>query len=628
MAHGDDRDKTVIGGRLTPASDQSQNPAHPGGSYPSDDPFALPAAPGAPPPTHRPPAGGGGDRTIIGGALPGAGQPGGPSPYAPLPGRVAQSHQPGMASENTWIGGGMPSQPGPGMAPYPAPPQPAPGWGAPPPPQYPPQPQYSSQPGYGAGGLGQPAYPSQPMPGQAPHQGGLGQHNPTGFGTGLGVGMGGPGDQGFFPAMPAAHQPAPQRMIPRVSLQQALRASGLGQGSSSNPLLAAATNLLILFGRLRTGIVEMDAPPLMQHVTREIEMFEQNAMAAGASAQEANVGKYLLCGTADDIVQNLPGADRGIWIQYSMAARFFNTRDTGVGFFREAEKAIQSPAQYANLLELMQVCLSLGFEGQYRTVQGGVAQLSRIRAAIYEAVRRVRPRPDEDLSRSWQAVLPGGRRRFGAIPVWAIGGMAAATLVAFFATLSTLITNESTAAAQTLYTLHPLDRKIALNGVLPAKPFVAETSAAQLERIQSGLQSQIDQGLVSVGEIGDFIYIRVGNLLLFELGSAEVKPEFSQLAGEIARVVNAEAGPVLVEGHTDASKPKGTARYKTNLALSLARAESVGAVLGPLLTDPTRLKVEGQGEAQPIADNATREGAAANRRVEVMIAKEGTFEAP
>ncbi len=61
-------------------------------------------------------------------------------------------------------------------------------------------------------------------------------------------------------------------------------------------------------------------------------------MTAGAPAQEAMVAKYLLCGTADDIVQNLPGADRALWEQYSMAARFFNVRDTGVGFFRRRRR--------------------------------------------------------------------------------------------------------------------------------------------------------------------------------------------------------------------------------------------------------------------------------------------------
>lgn len=584
MAQGDDSDRTMIGGPLPQA--------------PRPDPGAAAAgnAFGWPPPL---PAGGEGDRTVVGGALPPAGSPPGYPPqghggYPPL-----QPPLPGapVLPENPWSEALPPQQPGMGAG----------GW-----------------PGGGWAGGPQPGYygapPGQPAPG---------------FGIGLGAGldpMGGQGPVpggGFFPRLQPHYQPGPAPAPqPRIPLQQALRATGIGEGGPSNPLLAGATNLLILFGRLRTGIVEMDPLPLMEHVTREIDSFERRAIAAGAPPQEALVAKYLLCGTADDIVQNLPGADRGLWIQYSMAARFFNTRDTGVGFFREAEKAIQSPAQYANLLELMQVCLSLGFEGQYRTMQGGPTQLARIRAAIYETVRRVRPRPDEDLSQSWQPVLIGGRRRFGAIPVWAIGGIAAAVLVAFFATLSTLITREGAAAAQALYTLHPTGQKIALNGQLPAQPFVAQTASAQLDRIRAALKPEIDQDLVSVGEIGDFIYMRVGNLLLFNSGQAAVRPEFAPLASRIAQVVNAETGPVLIEGHTDAQPLSGRGRYKTNLELSLARAAAVGEVLAPLLADPARLRVEGRGEAQPIADNATAEGRARNRRVEVMIAKEGTFAAP
>jgi type VI secretion system protein ImpK len=405
-----------------------------------------------------------------------------------------------------------------------------------------------------------------------------------------------------------------------------LQATGIGDGGATNPLLSSATNLLILFGRLRTGIVEMNALPLMEHVTREIDGYERRAMTAGAPAQEAMVAKYLLCGTADDIVQNLPGADRALWEQYSMAARFFNVRDTGVGFFREAEKAIQSPAQYANLLELMHVCLSLGFEGQYRTVEGGGTLLARIRAAIYEAVRRIHPRPDEDLSKSWTPVLVGGRRRFSSIPVWVIAGVAAAALVAFFATLSTLLSRQGAAVAEALYTLHPTEQRIALNGQVPVTPFVA--SSTQLDRIRAALAPEIDQNLVSVGELGDYIFVRVGNLLLFNSGQAEVRPEFAPLAARIAEVVNAEQGPVVVEGHTDSLQPSGRGRYKNNLDLSLARAEAVGAVLAPLLTEPDRLRVEGRGEAQPVVGNATEEQRAQNRRVEILIAKEGSFEAP
>lgn len=625
MAGGDDRDKTVIGGALPPIPDPRQ-PAAPQARPPlvSDDPFALRSPPGqapaaplyAAPPYAAPPMPGA-ERTVIGGAMPPHLPPAAPFPQAGAPQPPAapswpQAPQP--PADNTWVGGALPAQPGPGMAPpYAPPPYAAPPY-TPPPQPYAPNPY--AAPGYPQAPYPQPGMAAQPY-GAAPPA--------AGFGTGLGQGLGNPfqaaSAQGFFPDL---HQAPVQPMAaPRISLRQALQAASLGKGGSSNPLIAAATNLLILFGRLRTGLVEMEAAPLMEHVAREIDAFERHARDAGVAAPEAMVAKYLLCGTADDIVQNLPGADRGIWIQYSMAARFFQTRETGVGFFQEAEKAMQAPAQYHNLLELMLTCLSLGFEGQYRTAPNGGVQLARIRAAIYETLRRVKPRPPEDISVSWLPVVLGGRRRFGQIPVWAVAGIAAALVVAFFGTLSTLINRDGAAAASALYALHPNDVKVALDRSRPATPFVAPND--QLDRIREALAPEIGQGLVDVGAKGDYIFVRVGNLLLFTSGKADVKPEFANLATRIAEVLNKEPGPVLVWGFTDSQQPSGRGQFKTNLDLSQARAEGVRDVLAQSLTDPTRITAEGKGEADPIGPNETEEGRAQNRRVEVMIAKEGTF---
>lgn len=625
MAGGDDRDKTVIGGALPPLPDPRAPAAAGRPPLPSDDPFALRQPPGAAPPMP------GAERTVIGGAMapPSVPMPAPPMPAPPMPGAPPQAAsgwgqaapypaqapqppatpawgQPAQApAENTWVGGALPTQPGPGMTPQPA---------------YAPQPHYAPNP-YAPPAYPQPGYPSaQPQPYGVP---------PTpGFGAGLGQGLANPfqpaAGQGFFPDLHQPQAPIQTHAAPRISLRQALQAASLGKGGSSNPLIAAATNLLILFGRLRTGLVEMEAAPLMEHVAREIDGFERTAREAGVPAPEAMVAKYLLCGTADDIVQNLPGADRGIWIQYSMAARFFQTRETGVGFFQEAEKAMQAPAQYHGLLELMLTCLSLGFEGQYRTAPNGAVHLARIRAAIYETLRRVKPRPTEDISVNWLPVLLGGRRRFGSIPVWAVGGIAAALVVAFFGTLSTLINRDGAAAASALYALHPNDVKVALDraGAI-ATPFVAPNS--QLDRISAALAPEIGQGLVEVGAKGDFIFVRVGNLLLFTSGKADVKPEFANLAARIAEVLNAEPGPVHVWGFTDSQQPSGRGQYKTNLDLSQARAEGVRDVLAKGLTDPARISAEGKGEADPIGPNETEEGRAQNRRVEVMIAKEGTF---
>lgn len=429
--------------------------------------------------------------------------------------------------------------------------------------------------------------------------------------------------QGFFPNLPSDAQASPAPQGPRISLDKALQAAGLGNGGASNPLIAEAANLLILFGRLRTGLVEMDAQPLMEHVTREIEAFERAVIAKGIDPHEAMVAKYALCGTADDIVQNLPGADRGVWIQYSMVARFFHKRDSGVGFFQEAEKAMQAPGQRYHLLELMLVCMSLGFEGQYRTMPNGIAELARIRRAVYETLRRVTPRPDEDISVTWQPVLLGKRRKFWNIPVWAVFTMSALLIVGFFATLSTIINRDGSTVANRLFLMHPTDQNIALGRSAPVQAFVADSG--QLERIKQALAPEIDANSVEVGMKGEYIFVRVGNLLLFSSGKADVHKEFVPLAKRIAETLESETGPIRVLGYTDSLQPSGRGRYKTNLQLSVARAEAVAGLLKGLISDPTRVTVEGRGAADPIGDNKTREGRAMNRRVEILIAREGTF---
>ena len=506
---------------------------------------------------------------------------------------------PGLPGSDPWG-----PTPGPGRAPAPFPPAGPPRGAAPP----------SASP-FGDGGQG-----ASPF---GEGQTWLGRPGPASPPPAPGaIGRAAGPDRGFFPDL-AVQAPAPARPASRIPLAEALQGRDLGAGASSNPLLAAAAGLLILLGRLRTGLVELDVAPLMDHVTREIERFERGALAAGVNPHQALVAKYALSGTADDIVQNLPGGDRGNWQQYSMVARFFHKRDSGVGFFQEAEKAMQAPAQQYDLLELMLVCLSLGFEGQFRTQPNGAVELARIRGAIYESLRRVNPRPDEDISVMWAPVLQDRGRRFAAIPLPAVLGVGLAVVVAAFATFATLINRDGAAAAEEMRAIHRGAPALQIDRTDPGPAFVAEIP--QLERVRAAFAREIAAGQVGVEAKGDYIAIRVGNLQLFDLGAVEVRPAFTQLADRIAEVLNAEPGPILVEGHTDNVPLSGRGQFKDNYQLSTARAEGVAAVLAPRLTDASRLRVEGRGEDDPVGDNATEEGRAANRRVEVLLAREGSI---
>ena len=102
----------------------------------------------------------------------------------------------------------------------------------------------------------------------------------------------------------------------------------------------------------------------------------------------------------------------------------------------------------------------------------------------------------------------------------------------------------------------------------------------------------------------------------FPSGSSTLTPELLGLmpvaAGILAR--NPDLG-MVIEGHTDSAGSDGT-----NLQLSVARAESARAWLIEAGIAPTRVIAVGYGETEPISDNSTAEGRAANRRIEFVLA--------
>lgn len=422
----------------------------------------------------------------------------------------------------------------------------------------------------------------------------------------------------FFPS---AEQPqAPSAPREKIPLEVALNARDGGEYSASNPITAAAAPLLILLGRLRLMIVDMQAVPLMTHVAQEIRDFEKKAGESGASPEDVMVAKYALCGTADDIVQNLPGTDRHVWMQYSMLAQFFQVRTSGVGFFEELKKILANPAPRYNLLELMHACLSLGFEGQYRGAAGGDVQLQRWRRDVYQTLRSLRTRSDDDISPRWQGMVKLLRNAGAMVPLWVIAGVVGAALVGVYFLLRFIISADGDGLAARLIALNPSEAVTIERAAFAPMPDLP-VSSTQLERIRAALKDDIAAGGLAVEPVGDKIVVQVNNLLLFASGRADVRKEFAPIAERIAGALDKEPGPIHVLGHTDNIKPKPSSAFKSNFDLSVARAKAVEKIIGPKLSDPSRVSVEGRGEDEPIADNKTPDGRAKNRRVEVMIPK-------
>nr|MCU0942628.1 OmpA family protein [Hydrogenophaga sp.] len=101
----------------------------------------------------------------------------------------------------------------------------------------------------------------------------------------------------------------------------------------------------------------------------------------------------------------------------------------------------------------------------------------------------------------------------------------------------------------------------------------------------------------------------------FDFDKAVLKPEGRAKLDDLAsKVGGINLEVVIAVGHTDST---GASAY--NQALSVRRAEAVKAYLVSKGIESNRIYTEGKGLSQPVADNATREGRAKNRRVEVEV---------
>jgi outer membrane protein OmpA-like peptidoglycan-associated protein len=101
----------------------------------------------------------------------------------------------------------------------------------------------------------------------------------------------------------------------------------------------------------------------------------------------------------------------------------------------------------------------------------------------------------------------------------------------------------------------------------------------------------------------------------FDFDSAELKPAMMSELDSVASRITASKGneSVMVVGHTDSTGPEAY-----NQGLSERRAQAAADYLTSKGVSPDMITMKGMGETSPVADNATRDGRAMNRRVEIL----------
>lgn len=146
----------------------------------------------------------------------------------------------------------------------------------------------------------------------------------------------------------------------------------------------------------------------------------------------------------------------------------------------------------------------------------------------------------------------------------------------------------------------------------------AERVRNMAEEIRRVLAPLVADGQVRVTEGAFGITVEINASVLFAPGEAQLGPDAVRALRAVAQVVADAEFPITVEGHTDVT-PIASAMFPSNWELSAVRASSVVRLFVENGVRPSRLTAAGYGDQRPVADNATAEGRARNRRVAILV---------
>jgi len=404
------------------------------------------------------------------------------------------------------------------------------------------------------------------------------------------------------PAGSAPAAPAPAPFVPATDPAPA----EIGELGLLNPLVSAAGKLLVLTAKLRNLAQPPNVPALRASTAEAVNQFDQNARRAGVSNESVLAARYVLCTALDEAVANTPWGVQAGWNKQSLLVQFHNETWGGEKVFQLLAKLAQDVPTHRQLLELIYSVLALGFEGRYRVVDNGRAQLDAVRQRLADLIAKDRPPVEAELSPHWRGQGAGTVRLRESLPLWVFAaGFALLLALAWFG-LRLALNHRSDTTYAAVSSLRVPNIQIAP----PAAP-------AKAPRLARFLEPEIRQGLVTVTDEADRSVVRLRGDSFFGSGSAEPMAASLPVLRRIGQALAEVKGEVLITGHSD-NQPIRSLRYPSNWHLSAARADAVKGALTTLV-EPARMRADGKADAEPVAPNDTPANRARNRRVEVVL---------
>lgn len=397
----------------------------------------------------------------------------------------------------------------------------------------------------------------------------------------------------------AGGSPTPFEGAPTPLPPQAFIAAGL------NPLVQAASPLLLLTAQMRESTSPVDVTSLRRHVMEEMRGFEDRAQTGGVPHETMLAARYALCAGVDEAVLSTPWGNQSEWAQHPLLIQLHREAWGGEKFFEMLDRIGRDPKRHIDLMELQYLLIAFGFEGKYRVQDRGSEHLTQVQQALYRRIREYRGgATDRALSLRWRGLEDRRNPLVRYVPWWIVAAAAlpilAFTFVAYYRSLATLSSP-----------VHAELSQIGLQESVAAAPVKGPT-------LKELLAPEAQRGLLTVEEEGGRTTITLPSGDLFSSGSATVNPTYRETLQRVTAALNKVPGSVRVIGHTD-DQPIRSLRFQDNFELSRERAVHVVQLLQEGIDSRARFQWVGVGSSQPrYQPESSPENRARNRRVEIV----------
>lgn len=196
-----------------------------------------------------------------------------------------------------------------------------------------------------------------------------------------------------------------------------------------NPIVNAASMLIGVFYKTRQTVSHPNVGGLYQQLIQAIRTFEAALKEKNVTPETVLAARYVVCTALDEIVLSMPwGAESG-WGQRTLLSTFHNETHGGEKFFLLLDKMKERPREHLDMIELMYIFLSLGYEGRYRLVSRGRDAVEKIRDDLFQTIRTYRGDYERSLSGHWQGLGRVKNTLTQYLPLWVVASALAGVLV-------------------------------------------------------------------------------------------------------------------------------------------------------------------------------------------------------